>query len=469
MGIVLLLFLISCAPSENNSAKEFESQQSKIGNNTTICKLSKNISDTANLELLNKNLPLEIDTNYEDYIVKFKSPPELSPSGHVLREYGVNTMKLNLVHGATFNFKLTGSSLHKKEAIARLVKLQNVDYIEPDYPIQVVPTTNALVTPDDIYFSKQWFHKTLESLSAWRINDGSNDIVAAVVDTGIDYNHPDLKDNIWINNQETINGRDDDGNGYIDDIHGWNFAANNSDARTTKNSPHGSHVAGLIGATGRNHLGVVGIAHKVKLMALKFMDDSGAGMTSNAVKAINYAIQKKVFIINNSWGSNTFSRTLSEAIARAAKAKILFFAAAGNGNKGKGYDIEQKAWYPASYPYWNVFSVAATNQSDQLTAFSNFSSTKVDVAAPGFSIFSTVSGDNYQMMSGTSMATPIVSGLAVLVKATNPNLDPAQIIKIIRDSSDKIQTLKDKVIAGGRINAYKAVQLASHAKAVVCN
>lgn len=461
--VLCILSLASCAPSKNNSSVS-TTEQSKI-NGLEACLPAGNKSiNLANTSSVVPNSSA-VDPNHSQYIVKYKKPPVLKPTGQSLREYNISEVKLSPIYGDLYSLQIKGSRQTKSRILAELAAESNTDYVEPDYPIDTTPLEPSAIMPDDPYFSKQWFHSTLNSLAAWSVNEGSNEIIAAVVDTGVDYTHPDLADNMWTNKGEIPNnGKDDDGNGYIDDVYGWNFAVNNNDPRSSLKSPHGSHVAGLIGARGNNHVGVVGVAPKVKLMALKFMDDSGAGLTSNAVKAIDYAIQKKVFLINNSWGSSRFSRTLSDAISRAAVAGILFFTAAGNGNKGIGYNIDTNPWYPASYPQWNVFSVAATTTNDRLTDFSNFSKNKVDVAAPGYAIYSTVSGINYQMMSGTSMATPIVAGLAVLVKATNPSLDPLQILNIIRESSDKTPTLKDKVRAGGRVDSYNAVVLARTTK-----
>lgn len=459
-----ILSLVGCAPSKSTSGGPIGTEQTKTHAIDT-CLAIKNGVDVKPKYISNHfKVTAEIDPNFSNYIVKYKTAPNMKPTGNKTHEYSVSSMRLSSISGDLYTLELKGTIEHKTKMLAQLAAQSNVDYVEPDYPINAIPQNPAAIIPDDPYFSKQWFHSTLNSLEAWSVNDGSDEIVAAVVDTGVDYTHPDLTDNMWVNKQEVLNGRDDDGNGYIDDIHGWNFAANNNDPRSTAKSPHGSHVAGLIGARGNNHVGVVGVAPKVKMMALKFMDDSGAGITSNAVKAIDYAIQKKVFLINNSWGSNRYSRTLSDAITRAAKVGILFFAAAGNGNKGVGYNIDAIPWYPASYPQWNVFSIAATTSGDKLTEFSNFSKTKVDVAAPGYAMYSTVSGTSYQMMSGTSMATPVVSGLAVLVKAANPDLNPAQILNIIRESSDKVPALQDKVRSGGRVDSYNAVMLARASK-----
>lgn len=455
-----ILSLVACAPSRNSSGGVIGTEQSK----THAIDTCLTINNSVDLEIMSQKSPSEVDPTFASYIVKYKSVPDIVATGNKAREYSISALRLSAIGSNLYSLELTGSTQQKAKILATLSKQPDVDYVEPDYPIQAIPQTPSAVVPDDPYFSKQWFHSTLNSLEAWSMNEGSEDIVAAVVDTGVDYTHPDLAENMWTNKGEVLNGRDDDGNGYIDDIHGWNFAANNNNPRSTAKSPHGSHVAGLIGARGNNHLGVVGVAPKVKMMALKFMDDSGSGMTSNAIKAIDYAVDKKVFLINNSWGSNRYSRALSDAISRAAKAGVLFFAAAGNGNRGVGYNIETTPWYPASYTQWNVFSVAATTVSDRLTDFSNFSKSKVDVAAPGYAMYSTVSGTNYQMMSGTSMATPVVSGLAVLVKATNPELSSAQVLNIIRESSDKLPTLKDKVLSGGRVNAYNAVMLARASK-----
>lgn len=456
--LVCILSLTNCAPSKNNSGSSIGAEETKSHSIESCLPPAKRSVRADNADIL----PMDLDPSFQNYIVKYKAQQVLTASGHARKEYSVSGLNLSSISNSKtlFSLKLTGSTVEKLKVIQRLSQQPDIDYVEPDYPIEMIPQVQASTSPNDPYFSKQWFHTTLKSLNAWSISNGSEDIVVAVIDTGVDYTHPDLVNNAWKNPDEVINGMDDDGNGLVDDIHGWNFAANSNDARSTSKSPHGSHVAGLIGAAGNNNVGVVGVAPKVKMMALKFMDDSGGGITSNAIKAIDYAIQKKVFLINNSWGSNRYSKSLSDAITRAADAGILFMAAAGNGNKGKGYDIQTTAWYPASYPQWNVFSIAASNSEDQLAAFSNYGANKVDVAAPGFSIYSTVSGTNYQMMSGTSMATPIVSGLAVLVKAANPNLDGNQILSIIRQSSDKLAQLKDKILSGGRVNSYNAVLLA---------
>ncbi len=454
--MLCILFAVSCAPNSELAAEVCS---------PTPMKTQDPVFETS-WEASGKSK--ELDATFSNYIVQFKQLRDrirhgIQPSGNSVREYGVAQVKLRSIgnNSYTLNFSEANvQSLQEKQAVLReLAQDQSVEFVEPDFPITRAEMQGGV--PNDKLFGNQWSHKIMDSLDAWKLTRGSRKIVVAVVDTGIDFLHRDLKENMWINPGEKKNGIDDDRNGYIDDIYGWNFSANNNNPRTTPKSNHGSHVAGIIGATGNNSIGVVGIAPEVQLMALKFMGETGSGATSDAIKAIDYAVAKKVFLINNSWGSKNYSRALLEAIQRAAKAGVLFVAAAGNGENGTGYDIEDTAWYPASYPISNIISVAATDDRDQLTRFSNFAVNKVDVAAPGFSILSTVSGEGYQTMSGTSMAAPYVAGMAVLVKAANPSLSPRRIIDVIRNSVDRRGALQGRVLSGGRINAHKAV-LAAH-------
>lgn len=405
---------------------------------------------------------------YKDFIVKYKNQPTvhgLQPSGTPVREFNVKGVTFKYLVNGTHTFELNMSAIDRKHFIADMRADESVDYIEPDYPIHAIETVASegewSESTNDPYFSRQWMHTVVQTEKAWRVTKGSKNIVVAVLDSGIDYTHKDLKNNMWINLQETVNGKDDDNNGYVDDIYGWNFVSNNADPKTTSKSNHGSHVAGIIGATGSNNTGIVGMAPNVRMMALRFIGDSGTGSTSGAIRGIDYAVRKKVFAINNSWGSSGTSRALGDAILRAEKAGVLFLVAAGNGTNGVGFSIDRSAWYPAAYTNSNVISVAATKSNDNLTAFSNFGLTKVDVAAPGAQILSTVTNQAYQNMSGTSMATPLVTGLAVLVKAANPNLSHREVIQIIRGSVDRKANLFNKIASGGRVNAYRAVTLAA--------
>ena len=259
---------------------------------------------------------------------------------------------------------------------------------------------------------------------------GSSSVVVAVIDTGVDYNHVDLAANIWTNPGEIAgNGIDDDGNGFVDDVHGYDFA--NNDGNPMDDNGHGTHVAGTIAAVGNNSLGVTGVAWSTSIMPLKFLSANGSGYLSDAVEAINYATMMRtrygvnVRVDNNSWGGGGFSSAMQSAIQAANDAGILFVAAAGN----SGTNNDASPQYPANYDSPNVISVAATDQNGQLASFSNYGATTVDLAAPGVSIYSTTPNNTYSTYSGTSMATPHVSAVAALAWALNPDATVAEVRK----------------------------------------
>ena len=391
---------------------------------------------------------LNLNSLYSDYIVSFQKVHSLQPSGQPLREYNVKSIQLKKLNDKTFTFKMPISEI--EQTLQKLSEIGEIEFLEPDFEVQATQVKTSS------FNQAQWAHHLIQSEQAWAKSNGAHHLVVAVVDSGIDYQHIDLKNIIWKNSLEIMNGLDDDRNGYVDDIRGWNFVEKNNDPKTNVNSNHGTHVAGIIGSQGNTSSSVKGETQHVRLLPLRFISETGTGSTSNAIRAIDYAIQKKVFAINNSWGSFNRSEALSQAISRAEKAGILFLAAAGN----DGINLSQMPFYPASFPHSNLISVAATQANDQLTSFSNYSRELVDVAAPGSQILSTVTGNRYMKMSGTSMATPFVAGLAVLVKAANQNLNFLQIKSIIQSSVDQKAGLFNKVKSSGRINAKKAVDLA---------
>jgi len=320
----------------------------------------------------------------------------------------------------------------------------------------------ATFTPNDVMFSRQWQHQALQSSAAWDITQGSENITVAVVDTGIDYNHEDLSANMWKNSKEIPNnGIDDDGNGFIDDVYGWNFINNSNQVISDDQYGHGTHVAGIIGAVANNSVGGAGVSPKVRLMALKFLDSTGSGDTSNAVKGIYYAIKQGAKVINASWGGTDPSDALQQAINDARAAGVLVVVAAGN----DGANNDTTASYPANND--NVFSVASTNCSDSMSSFSNYSATKVHIGAPGEQIISTIINNQYGSLSGTSMATPMVSGVAALVLAAHPGLTPAQVQAQIMANSDVIPALQGKVASNGRLNAYKVLKALAQAANVM--
>ena len=325
-----------------------------------------------------------------------------------------------------------------------------VAYVEPD---SLVFADVAMNDPD---LAKQWAHEVVHSAEAWDLNAGSENVIVAILDSGVDYDHPDLAANMWKNPGEIEeNGIDDDGDGYVDDVYGWNFVADNNRPLADDKSTHGTHVAGTVGAVGGNGVGIAGHSPRVKLMALKFLGSNGSGFKSDAIRGIDYAIRHGAKIINNSWGSSERSQALSDAIERARAAGVLFVAAAGNA----GLSNDRFAHYPSNYPHDNVVRVAASDKSDRLASFSNYGTKSVDLAAPGLNIYSTRSGGRYLTLSGTSMATPLVSGVLATMLAERPDLHYTQLIGALLQSVDAVPALKGKVMSGGRVNAYQALNL----------
>jgi thermitase len=281
---------------------------------------------------------------------------------------------------------------------------------------------------------------------------GSKNVVVAVIDTGIDWTHPDLVDNLYTNAGEVAgNGKDDDGNGFIDDIHGWNFNANT--ASSSDDHDHGTHCAGTIGAMGNNSQGVAGVNWNVTLMPVKFLSATGSGSSEGAINSINYARQMKANIMSNSWGGGGFSQIMQDSITAARDQGILFVAAAGN----DAADNDALASYPASYPVDNVLSVAASDNQDKIANFSNYGKSKVHVAAPGVRILSTTKGGKYAAFSGTSMATPHVAGIAALLMSADSTLRYSDLKERLIRTSTPVAGLKKKVVAKGRVNAWNAL------------
>jgi subtilisin family serine protease len=364
-----------------------------------------------------------------------------------------------------------------EEAGRVLSQSPDVEYAEPDYYLYPSETT-----PDDPLFTTEWgmFNSgppsgkagaDINAPKAWDISTGSDDVVAAVIDTGVQITHKDLAANVWVNPGEIPgNGADDDSNGYIDDINGWNFFDNNNqvfDPVTDQGQgSHGTHVAGTIGAVGNNGTGVAGVAWHVKLMVLKFIgpqpDGSGYnGKTSDAIKSINYVITERkrginVRVINASWDGRKNAQGLHDAIAAAGQAGIVFVCAAGNGNIGLDNDVSPV--YPAA---WNdipsLISVSALDDQDNLAYFSYFGHQTVGVGAPGVNVMSTLPIDSYGQNSGTSMASPHVAGIAVLLAAHEPSLSPDQIVHRIITTAKPVVTLASKTISSGMADAFNAL------------
>ncbi|MCB9062305.1 MAG: S8 family serine peptidase [Halobacteriovoraceae bacterium] len=360
---------------------------------------------------------------------------------------------------------------------------ENIEYAEPNYlykiddPIDPLSLdqiseslselTNPIAeTPNDPQFGKLWglantgdndpkgltgvAGADVNALEAWSITKGDRRIKIAIIDTGIDYNHPDLKNNIWVNQAEIdgLPGVDDDNNGYVDDIHGWDFA--NGDNNPLDGHGHGTHCAGTIGAEHDNGEGVAGVMGEVQMMPVKFLTDSGSGSTEAAIKSIDYATMMNVDIMSNSWGGGGFSQALQDSIEAASKKGILFVAAAGNSTSNN----DVRPHYPSNYNVPNVIAVAAHSIQDSLASFSSYGKNTVHIAAPGKNILSTVTNGNYASYSGTSMATPHVSGVLGLFVSKFGRLPFDQVKEVMQKTSVPVATYKRKTISGGRINAY---------------
>lgn len=412
-------------------------------------------------------------TQYEavpgEYIVKLKSQNKLTAMAAAqlstsLGSYVKSTIPArNVVVIKKPVFEMASSAMGS---------LQNnplVEYVEPNYIYRM----NKL--PNDPDFSTLWGIKNtglkdsegqvgkagldIGAVKAWDIQTGSKKIVVAIIDSGVDYNHPDLKENMWVNEAE-LNGQagvDDDGNGVIDDIHGYNSANDSGDPMD--DNGHGSHCAGTIGAKGNNGVGVTGVNWDVSLMAIKFLEADGSGTLEGAIKAIDYATKMKVNVMSNSWGGGGRSQALYDSILAAEKAGIVFVAAAGNGDMfGRGIDNDKRPNYPSNYEAKNMIAVAAIDNKGEIAPFSNYGLKTVHVAAPGVNINSTTGGKYDDTYSGTSMATPHVSGVAALLLANEPSLTPEQVRARIVKSARPLKSMKGKSVSGGMVNAYGALK-----------
>jgi len=318
--------------------------------------------------------------------------------------------------------------------------------------------------PNDPRFAELWGLQNdddfdIDAPEAWEAQTGLPEVLVAIIDTGVDYNHEDLRANAWRNPGEIGNGRetnrtDDDSNGFVDDVFGWDFAGKDNDPMD--DNGHGSHVAGTIAAAGNNGVGVVGVNWRTSIMALKFLSANGSGNAADAIDCILYAARNGARVLNNSWGGGGFSQALRDAIEFSRTRNAVFVAAAGN----EGRDNDRSPSYPASYDVDNVMSIAACDREGQLATFSNFGRTSVDLAAPGVDILSTTPGNTYSAFSGTSMATPHASGVAALVIAHFPQSTYRQVMIRLAGSVDPAAPFEDTTWNGGRLNAAAALSAA---------
>lgn len=356
-------------------------------------------------------------------------------------------------------------------------------HVEPNYEVK------AAAVPDDASFSKLWGLQNtgqtdsedlgrsgldIGAIAVWNQGfTGSKDVIVAVIDSGIDLTHPDLKDNLYANPGESgelaTNGVDDDGNGFIDDYMGWNFFGKNNNAHDDNN--HGTHCAGTIGAVGNNGVGVVGVNWNVSLMPIKFLGAKGSGDTADAIESVKYATKMGARVLSNSWGGGGYSKLLEDAIIEARDKGVLFIAAAGNGDAlGMPMNNDVDAHYPSNYEVDNVVSVAAGTNWDRRAWFSNYGKNTVDLAAPGYNIFSTIPCKRdsagacktplvqYDYMSGTSMATPHVAGAAAMLLSLHPNWGYQELKDRLFSTVRPVRLFKDRMTTGGTLDLESAVR-----------
>ncbi|RYZ76430.1 MAG: protease [Proteobacteria bacterium] len=469
-------------------------------------------------------------SNPSDVLIKFKDASALKAFSTMAQQGGGKVQTLG--SGNWVQVKLTATNL-KQMSLKDIAKDPSVAAVQPNYPIhllenyqlkdaalraklqkmidgsgnpanQPAKSTAAADNPAipgagtatgsgaDPDYSKQWGMNDIGANKSWQKSRGEQ-MVVAVIDTGVDYTHEDLVDNLWRNPGETgtdasgkdkaTNGVDDDGNGFIDDVIGWDFATNDNKPYDLAGDPlqvimqgmnpgHGTHCAGNVGARADNGKGVSGVAPNVKIMSMRFLTEKGQGTTAGAIQAIDYAVKMGAKVLSNSWGSegedsadSAENLALREAIQRAEAAGVLFVAAAGNGHSGVGYDndTDAKPGYPASYDYPSIISVAAIAQDNTLGAFSNWGVKSVDIAAPGVVVYSTTVGSKYAdtvvdmfgikaTWDGTSMAAPHVSGAAALYWSTHPQATAAEVKAAILNSATPVPVLNGKLVTGGKLN-----------------
>ena len=415
-----------------------------------------------NGHLTNRN-PADTPYKPDQLIVQFTTKPNgehlslMDQSNKIMISLGGGAIKRRFKIVPGLSVVKLPPGMEVEDALEKLNKADGVLYAEPDYKVRALSTF-----PNDPRFDDLWgMHNTgqtggtvdadIDAPEAWDISTGSSEIIVAVIDTGVDYNHPDLVANMWINGAE-LNGTpgvDDDGNGYVDDIYGYDFCNNDSDPMD--DHYHGTHCAGTIGAVGDNGEGVSGVCWNVRIMAMKFLNSEGSGWSSDAIGCIEYSVRMGAKVLSNSWGGGPYLHSLKDAIDAAGEAGVLFVAAAGNDDVNN--DVEPH--YPSSYDCESIIAVLSTNSEDEKSSFSCYGPNTVDLGAPGSSILSCEPGNGYGYHSGTSMATPHVAGACALVLSFNSWLDYAEVKDILLQTVDP--TLPGLCVSGGRLNLYEAM------------
>lgn len=379
-----------------------------------------------------------------------------------LPAYGILSFSLTILLGAFAGIKYFNPSESGEADFASKGNLRKTILTKAS-DVSSKTKEEEQVLMNDPAVHQNWGIRQADAARAWSVSQGSKKIVVAVIDTGADINHEDLSQNYWTNPGETgldskgrdkaTNGIDDDGNGFVDDVHGWNFVSSNNNLGD--NHGHGTHIAGIIGAMAGNKKGVAGISPQVSLMVLKYYDPKvpNTDNLKNTVNAIRYAIKMKANIINYSGGGTEYSQDEFEAVKAAQKEGILFVAAAGNERSNS----DKHKYYPADYGLTNIISVTAIDPSTEVLSSSNYGEETVDIAAPGQNILSTLPGNNYGYMTGTSQATAFVTGGAVLVMAHKDNISAEDTKKYILATGDSQTSLLAKCRTSKQLNLFKSL------------
>lgn len=439
-----------------------------------------------------------------EFVVKFKSG--IQAKG-LVRSFGtLSTRVTSFKTDDRFAKVIVRTKMTTKEALRQLESSADVEYAEPNYIYRtnVEPPSRGVAkddwwggnpgwggspgwgnnpvwgdpgsdwnngggrTPNDSDFGNLWGMLNtgqsdssgqagttgvdIGATAAWGVGTGSREIIVAVIDTGIDLTHEDLAANAYTNHGEVAgNGVDDDGNGFIDDVQGWNFEANTNNAMD--DNRHGTHCSGTIGGVGDNGKGVAGVSWQVSLMPIKFLSAQGSGSLTAAVESIKYATKMHANVMSNSWGGGGYSKAMEDAIKEARDAGILFVAAAGNESNNN----DARPTYPAGYQVENVLAVAAIDNKDALASFSNYGARLVHIGAPGVRIWSSVPGNSYESLSGTSMACPHVAGASALLWSLNRGMSYADIKARLIATAEPTRALQRKTVAGGRLNIANAI------------